>query len=74
MAPPRPDQSAIAFVRPAPTQSAVISESVVGNAIPAASPPSTRAPKSTSTEGAKAASSEAGIASDVPTTSSSFRP
>ena len=52
MAPPRADHSAIDFVRPGPDQSAVISASVVGYAIPAASPPPTRATKSTSSEGA----------------------
>jgi hypothetical protein len=74
IAPPSPDQSAIAFVRGGPDQRAVISASVVGNAMPAASPPSRRATKSTSTEGAKAASSAAGIANEVPRTSISLRP
>ena len=60
---PTADQSAIAFVLPAPDQSAVISASVVGNAIPAATPPSRRARIRTSGEGASAASNEAGIAS-----------
>ena len=69
-----PDQSAIDFVRPGPDQSAVISASVVGKAMPAERPPRTRAPKSTSSLGAQAASSEAGIASAVPTRSISFRP
>ena len=61
--PPSADQSAIAFVRDAPDQSAVMSASVVGNAIPAASPPPTRATNSTSSEGAYAASTDIGIAS-----------
>ena len=51
-----PDQSAIDFVRAGPDQSAVISASVVGNAMPAASPPTTRAANRTSIEGARAAS------------------
>jgi hypothetical protein len=74
IAPPMPDQRAIDFVRPGPDQSAVISASVVGYAMPAASPPSTRAQKSTSSLGAQAAISEAGIASAVPSRSISFRP
>ena len=53
IAPPSPDQSAIDLVRAGPDQSAVISASVVGNAIPAASPPSTRATNRTSIDGAK---------------------
>ena len=43
IAPPSADQSAIDFVRPGPDHSAVISASVVGYAMPAASPPPTRA-------------------------------
>ena len=50
IAPPIPDQSAIDLVRPGPDQSAVINASVVGNAIPAARPPPTRATKSTSSD------------------------
>ena len=45
IAPPSADQSAIERVRPGPDQSAVISASVVGNAIPAERPPSRRATK-----------------------------
>jgi hypothetical protein len=52
IAPPSADQSAIAFVRPGPNHSAVMSASVVGYAIPAARPPPTRAAKRTSSEGA----------------------
>ena len=52
IAPPIADQSAIDFVRACPDQSAVISASVVGYAMPAARPPPTRATKSTSSEGA----------------------
>ena len=74
IAPPSADQSAIDFVRPGPDQSAVISASVVGYAMPAASPPPTRATKSTSSDGAYAASSDIGIASAVPRTSISLRP
>jgi hypothetical protein len=74
MAPPRADHSAIDLVRPGPDHSAVISASVVGNAIPAARPPTTRAPKRTSMDGAKAATRQAGIDSEVPRTSISFRP
>ncbi len=74
IAPPIADQSAIAFVRSAPDQSAVISASVVGNAMPAARPPRTRATNSTSTDGAKPASSEAGIVSAIPSTTMRLRP
>jgi hypothetical protein len=73
-APPIADQSAIAFVRSGPDQSAVISASVVGNAIPAARPPSTRAPNSTSTDGASPAISDAGIVTAMPSTTISLRP
>ena len=62
IAPPRPDQSAIDFVRPGPDQSAVISASVVGYAMPAARPPPRRATKSTVSVGAQAASRHMGIA------------
>ena len=74
MAPPSADHSAIDFVRPGPDHSAVISARVVGYAMPAASPPQTRAANRTSSDGAYAASSEAGIASAVPRTSMSLRP
>ena len=56
-APPIPDHSAIDFVRWGPDQSAVISASVVGNAIPADNPPPSRATNSTVSLGAYAASS-----------------
>ena len=69
-----PDQRAIDFVRPGPAQRAVIKASVVGNAMPAESPPSTRAPKRTSSEGAQAASRQAGIERAMPRMSISLRP
>ena len=72
--PPSADQSAIALVRSGPLQSAVISARVVGKAIPAASPPTSRAKKRTSIEGAKPAASEAGIARAVPANSICLRP
>ena len=52
MPPPIADHSAIDFVRAGPDHSAAISASVVGYAMPAESPPSTRAANSTSSEGA----------------------
>ena len=61
IAPPSADHRAIDFVRAGPDHSAVISASVVGYAMPAASPPSTRATTSTVSEGAHAASRQAGI-------------
>ena len=60
MAPPIPDQSAIDFVRDAPDHNAVMSASVVGNAIPADRPPMRRATMSTPIEGAHAARMHAG--------------
>ena len=74
MAPPTADHRAMARVRGGPDQSAVISASVVGYAIPAARPPNTRAAKSTVSDGANAANSEAGMARPVPSTSMSLRP
>jgi hypothetical protein len=74
IAPPIAAQSAIERVRAGPDQSAVISASVVGYAIPAARPPRTRAPKSTSIDGAQAAMKAAGIDTSMPTISRSFRP
>ncbi len=74
IAPPIPDQSAIDFVRAGPRQSAVMSASVVGNAMPAARPPPTRARNRTSSFGAHAARRLNGIASVVPTTSIILRP
>ena len=73
-APPIAAQSAIDLVRAGPDQSAVISASVVGYAIPAASPPSTRAPNSTSIDGAQAARQSAGTVSTMPRISRSLRP
>ena len=72
--PPRPDHSAMDFVRSGPDHSAVISASVVGYAMPAAIPPRSRARKRTSMDGARAASRETGIASPVPRRSISLRP
>ena len=74
IAPPIADQSAIERVRASPAQSAVISASVVGKAIPAATPPSRRATKRTPIEGASPASSEAGIESPIPSSSIILRP
>ena len=74
IAAPSPDHSAIAFVRLGPDQSAVISASVVGYAMPADRPPPTRASPRTVSLGANAASSENGIASAVPPTAIRLRP
>ena len=64
MPPPRADQSAIDFVRAWPDQSAVMRASVVGYARPAESPPTTRAPKRTVSDGANPATIDAGIGED----------
>jgi hypothetical protein len=69
-----PDHSAIDLVRAGPDHSAVMRASVVGNAMPAARPPSTLATNSTTSVGAQAARRLAGIASMVPTTSIILRP
>ena len=61
-------------VRAGPDHNAVISASVVGYAIPAASPPITRARNRTSMEGAQAARQSAGTVSTMPRTRSSYRP
>ena len=61
-------------MRPGPDHSAVISASVVGYAIPAARPPPILATMSTLSVHAKAASSENGIASSVPSRSIVLRP
>jgi hypothetical protein len=74
MAPPRADHSAIDFVRAGPDHSAVMRASVVGKAMPAASPPTRRARNSTSIDGARVATRDAGIASAVPRMSISLRP
>ena len=74
MAPPRPDQSAIDFVRSGPDHKAVMSASVVGNAIPAARPPPNLAMNNTMSVGAHAARRLIGIASAVPITSIALRP
>ena len=68
------DHRAIAFVRPAPVQSAAIKASVVGYAMPAESPPRMRAPISTSTDGAHAAIRQAGTERTTPMTSIILRP
>jgi hypothetical protein len=52
MAPPVPDHNAIDRVRPGPDHNAVISASVVGKAMPAENPPSSRATMRTPSEGA----------------------
>ncbi len=75
IAPPMPDHSAIAFVRGGPdAHSAVISASVVGYAMPAETPPSSRAPNRTSIDPARPATMLAGIDSAMPMTSRSLRP
>ena len=74
IAPPIAAHSAIAFVRDAPAQSAVISARVVGYAMPAASPPKMRATIRTYSFGAQAARQSAGIVSSIPRTRSSLRP
>ena len=74
IAPPIADHRAIDLVRAAPDHSAVISASVVGKAMPAATPPSRRATKRTPIEGANPASREAGIESPMPSSSISLRP
>jgi hypothetical protein len=72
--PPSADHRAIVLVRPGPAQRAVIRASVVGNAIPAARPPSRRAANSTPMDGANPARSDAGIARPVPAISIILRP
>ena len=72
--PPSADQSAIDFVRACPDQSAAIRASVVGYAMPAESPPTRRATKSTVSDGAKPARSEAGMDRHIPSTIMSLRP
>ena len=74
MAPPSPDHNAIDFVRPGPDHSAVMSASVVGNAMPAASPPPSRAMNNTESVGAHAARRLMGIARAVPINSIALRP
>ena len=74
MPPPIADQSAIDLVRDCPDQSAVMSASVVGKAMPAESPPRTRAAASTPSVGAYAASRHAGIDSSTPPISIILRP
>ena len=72
--PPSADQSAIDFVRPGPDHSAVISARVVGYAIPAEMPPTTRAANRTVSVGAKPATSDAGTERLIPSTIMSLRP
>ncbi len=74
MPPPRADQRAIDFVRPGPDHRAVISARVVGYAIPAEIPPTTRATKSTVSDGANPASRDAGMDRSIPRTIISLRP
>ena len=70
-----PDHSAIAPVRAVPSrQRAVMRESVVGYAMPAASPVATRATIRNSTEGASADIRLATIVSTSPSMSSCLRP
>jgi hypothetical protein len=68
------DQSAIDFVRAGPDHRAVIRARVVGKAMPAASPPPTRATNRMTSLGAYAASKLKGTASAVPRRSMSLRP
>ena len=72
--PPIADQRAIAFVRAGPAHSAVMSASVVGNAIPAEMPPTIRAKMRKPSDGAYAAAMDAGIDSEIPRTSIILRP
>ncbi len=74
IAPPIAAQSAIERVRSGPAQSAVMSASVVGYAMPAARPPKMRAKISTSSDGAQAARQSAGMVSTIPRMRSSLRP
>ncbi len=71
---PMPDHSAIARVRAGPTQSAEIRARVVGKAMPAQSPPPSRATKRTSVDGAHAATRLNGIVAPVPMSSIRRRP
>ena len=74
IAPPRADHRAIDFVRAGPDHNAVIRANVVGKAMPAATPPTSRAQNRTSIDGAKAATTHIGMDSPVPSSSISFRP
>ena len=74
MAPPTADQRAIDRVRAGPSHRAVIRASVVGKAMPAATPPRTRARISTPIDGVQAASRAVGTVAAMPSTSSSLRP
>ena len=65
---------AMARVRGCPDHNAVMSARVVGNAMPAERPPTTRASASTSSVGAQAARTQAGIDSPIPRISISLRP
>ena len=64
---PMPDHSAIGRVRDVPDHSAVMSANVVGNAMPAATPPAIRAHPSTTMLGAYAATRHAGTERAMPT-------
>ena len=72
--PPSADHIAIECVRAGPDQSAVMRARVVGYAMPAESPPATRATNSTVSLGANPAASEAGIVISMPRTIISLRP
>ena len=72
--PPTADHAAIDLTRAGPDHSAVISARVVGKAMPAATPPRTRAPMRKVMFGAHAAAIEVGMARVVPSRSMPFRP
>jgi len=71
---PIPDHRAMARVRAGPDHNAVTRARVVGYAIPADSPPTSRAAIRTPTDGANAASRHAGTDNAIPPASSSLRP
>src|SRR6516162_5445460 len=71
---PMPDHRAMDRVRAGPDHNAVTSARVVGYAIPADSPPTSRAAIRTPTDGAKAASRQAGTDNTMPPASRSLRP
>ncbi len=74
MAPPAADHRAIDRVRAGPSHSAVMRASVVGKAMPAATPPRTRATMRMPTVGAQAATSAVGTVPAIPRTSMRLRP
>ena len=73
-APPTADHNAMDRVRAGPDHSAVINASVVGNAMPADTPPTIRARTRNPSDGAYAAAMHAGIDSEIPRTSIILRP